>query len=73
VISSNEVNLGEDGFTVEAGGEILNMWNYVLVGYDDTIKTSTLRFGNHVKWRSPRTAGRSNNSLDEHNYVEIRL
>ena len=30
VISLNEVNLGEDGFTMEAGGEILNMWNGVI-------------------------------------------
>jgi hypothetical protein len=43
-----------------------------LIGYGDTIKTTIvpawmpvpgLRFGNHVKWRSPRTAGGANTSL----------
>ena len=75
VVRSNEVNLGEDGFTVEAGGEILNVWNWVLVGNSDTIEATIvaawtpitrLRLGNHVKWRSPRTAGWSNNSLVQH-------
>ena len=74
VISSNKVNLGEDGFTMEAGGEILNMWNGVFVRYGDSIKTTIvpactpvpgLRFGNHVKWRSPSTGG-ADNSLVQH-------
>ena len=59
VVSADEVDFREDGFTVEGCREILDMRNWILVGYGDTIKTTIvtawtpitrLRFGNHMKW-----------------------
>ena len=64
MVSADKVDFREDGFTMEGGGEILNMGNRVLVRYGYMIEdriiitwapVAMLRLADHVKWRSPGT------------------
>lgn len=50
VVGSHEVQFAEDGSTMERNGEILDVWNRLLVNSSDIVECTVISTGAPITW-----------------------